>query len=165
MTHDASGRSAAYTELASAAAALAVPGDVPLKQAKDFRLIGTPLKRVDTPAKVNGGAEYAMDVQRPGMLTAMIKRSPVQGGTVRAFNAEAALAIPGVHHVLQIESGIAVAADDTWAAKRGVEALHVTWDDGPNATVSSEEISRRLAAAPNKGRRSRRNPKAMSTPP
>ena len=151
VTHDASGRSAAYTELASAAAALAVPGDVPLKQAKDFRLIGTPLKRVDTPAKVNGGAEYAMDVQRPGMLTAMIKRSPVQGGTVRAFNAEAALAIPGVHHVLQIESGIAVAADDTWAAKRGVEALHVTWDDGPNATVSSEEISRRLAAAAEQG--------------
>ena len=92
-----------------------------------------------------------MDVRRPGMLTAMIRRSPVQGGTARSFDAEAALAIPGVRHVLQIESGIAVAADDTWAAKRGVDALEVTWDEGPNATIDSEEISRRLAAAADQG--------------
>ena len=103
VLHPESGRSAPYSELVSAAAALPVPRNVRLKEAKDFRLIGKPLKRVDTPAKVNGSAEYSMDVRVPGMLVAMLRRCPVHGGTMRSFVADAALAIAGVRHVLPIE--------------------------------------------------------------
>jgi isoquinoline 1-oxidoreductase beta subunit len=147
VEHPASGRSAPYSELASAAAALPVPRNVRLKEAKDFRLIGKPLKRVDTPAKVNGSAEFSMDVRVPGMLVAMLRRCPVHGGTMRSFAPDAALAIAGVRHVLPIESGIAVVASDTWSAKRGVDALDVEWDEGPNAEVGSAEIEARFAAA------------------
>lgn len=147
VVHSASGRSAPYSELAGAAAALPVPEHAPLKDAKDFRLIGKPLKRLDTPAKVNGSAEFAIDVRVPGMLIAMVRRCPVHGGTVRSFVPDAALAIAGVRHVLPIESGIAVVATDTWSAKRGVDALNVEWDEGPNAEVGSAEIEARFAAA------------------
>jgi isoquinoline 1-oxidoreductase beta subunit len=151
VVHPASGRSAPYTELAGAAASLPVPEDVRLKDAKDFRLIGKPIKRLDTPAKVNGSAEFSMDVRVPGMLIAMVRRCPVHGGTARSFVPDAALAIAGVRHVLQIESGIAVVASDTWSAKRGVDALDVAWDEGPNARVGSAGIEQRFAAAAEQG--------------
>ena len=93
------------------------PQDVPLKQPKDFKLIGKSMKRLDTPEKVNGTAIFGIDVRFAGMLTALVARPPVFGGKVKSFNAEKAKAIPGVKDVVQVDSGVAVIADDFWSAK------------------------------------------------
>ena len=130
-----------YRTLAQRAAALPVPADVPLKDPKDWRLAGKPTKRLDTRFKVNGTAQFGIDVRVPGMLTAVVARSPVFGGKVSSFDATAANAIPGVRHVVQISSGVAVVGDGYWPAKQGRDALKVSWDEGPVAQVSSASIS------------------------
>jgi len=141
VIHAATNRRLTYGGLAQRAAGLPVPAEVQLKDPKDWRLAGKPTKRLDTRFKVNGTAQFGIDVRVPGMLTAVVARSPVFGGTVRTFDATAAKAIPGVRHVVQISSGVAVVGDGYWPAKQGRDVLKVTWDEGPVAQVSSASIS------------------------
>src|SRR5438045_5452395 len=141
VIHAATNRRLTYGALAQRAMTLPVPAAVPLKDPKDWRLAGKPTKRLDTRFKVNGTAQFGIDVRMPGMLTAVVARSPVFGGKVRSFDATAAQAIPGVRHVVQISSGVAVVGDGYWPAKQGRDALKVTWDEGSVAQVSSASIS------------------------
>ena len=134
-----------YGSLAEAAGKLPIPSNVPLKDPKQFQIIGKPVKRLDTPAKVNGSATFGIDVRVPGMLYAVVQRCPVFGGKAASFDATKAKAVPGVKNVVQISSGVAVVATDTWTAMQGRRALQVTWDEGPNASVNSPGISRLFA--------------------
>jgi isoquinoline 1-oxidoreductase beta subunit len=143
--HDATKRKLTYGSVAEAASKLPVPADVPLKDPKQYSVIGKSTKRLDTPDKVNGRAEFGIDVRRPGMLYAVVLRCPVFGGKVASFDAAKAKAVRGVKNVIQISSGIAVVADSTWTAMEGRRALDVKWDEGPNANVSSESISKLFA--------------------
>jgi isoquinoline 1-oxidoreductase beta subunit len=152
VSHTASGRQATYGALVAKAAALPVPDHVVLKDPKDFKLIGRPvLARVDVPAKVDGTAQFTLDVALPGMLVALLKRPPLFGATVKSFDATAAAAVPGVVKVVQIASGVAVVATGFWAAKQGRDALVVEWDDTHAEKRSSSAIMdeyRRLAEQP-----------------
>jgi isoquinoline 1-oxidoreductase beta subunit len=145
VLHEATKRKLTYGSLAEAAAKLPVPQDPPLKDPKQYRIIGKSTKRLDTPDKVNGRAEFGIDIRRPGMLYAVVERCPVFGGKVASFDASKAKAVPGVKNVLQISSGIAVVADNTWTAMRGRRALDVKWDEGANASVNSKGISKLFA--------------------
>jgi isoquinoline 1-oxidoreductase beta subunit len=145
ITHAASGRRASYGSLAVAASKLPVPVDVPLKDSKQYQIIGKPMKRLDTPLKVAGAAIYGIDVRRPGMQFAVVARCPVFGGKVASFDATRAKAVPGVKHVVEISNGVAVVADNTWAAMQGRRALDVNWDEGPNANLSNASISKLFA--------------------
>jgi isoquinoline 1-oxidoreductase beta subunit len=147
----ASGRRARYGSLAEAAAKLPVPDKPPLKHVKDFRIIGKSLPRLDIPAKVDGSAQFGIDVRVPGMLFVVVARCPVFGGKPARFDATRAKAVKGVRAVTPISSGVAVVAESTWAAMEGRKALEITWDEGPNASLTSAEISRgfaKLAAGP-----------------
>jgi isoquinoline 1-oxidoreductase beta subunit len=150
IRHPASKRRLSYGSLAEAAAKLSVPQDVALKEPGQYNLIGKPTKRLDTPLKVNGSAQYGIDVHQPGMLYAVVARCPVFGGKIASFDAAKAKVIPGVKDVIQISNGIAVVADNTWTAMQGRRALAVRWDEGPNASLSSAAISKDLAAAATK---------------
>jgi isoquinoline 1-oxidoreductase beta subunit len=144
-------RRARYGELAEAAAKLPPPKTVALKNSKNWKIIGKPTKRLDTPEKITGRAQFGMDVQFPGLFTAVVARPPVFGGKVKSFDASRAKAVPGVRDVVQVPSGVAVVADDFWSAKRGRDALAVEWDLGPNASLDStalREQFRRLAETP-----------------
>lgn len=144
---------ATYGELADDAGKLPVPdpASIKLKEAKDWKVIGKPTKRLDTPEKINGQAKFGMDVQFDGLMTAMVARPPVFGGSVKSFEGAEALAVPGVHKVVQVPTGVAVIADHYWAAKLGRDALKVEWDLGPNAGLDSQQLLesfRKLAATP-----------------
>jgi isoquinoline 1-oxidoreductase beta subunit len=145
VIHQASGRRLKYGALVDKAAALPVPKDVKLKDPKAFRVLGQPLARLDIPEKVNGTAVFGVDVKRPGMLVARVVRCPVFGGKVASFDAAKAKAIQGVKHVVQISSGVAVVADGYWAASKGAQALEVKWNEGPMATLTSEQIRSKYA--------------------
>ncbi len=145
VVHVSTGRRLTYGALAARAATLPVPKDVKLKDWGSHRLIGTSPARLDGPAKLDGRASFGMDVRVPGMLSAVVARCPVFGGRLRAFDPAAALRVAGVKRVEPITSGVAVVADSYWAAHRGREALHVEWDEGPLASLTSAEISRTLA--------------------
>jgi isoquinoline 1-oxidoreductase subunit beta len=138
--HNATGKKASYGSLAGAASQLKPPADIPLKDPKQFTLIGKPVRRLDTPSKVNGTAQFGLDVRLPGMLFALVARPPVFGGKVVGFDAAEALKIPGVRAVEQIPSGVAVVADRYWSAKLGREKLKITWDHGANATLSTSQM-------------------------
>jgi isoquinoline 1-oxidoreductase beta subunit len=140
VIHAASGRKASYGSLANAAAALPVPANVPLKDPKNFITIGKPVRRLDTPSKTNGTAQFGLDVNLPGMLTALVARAPVFGGKVASFDAAETLKVPGVRAVEQVPSGIAVIATGFWPAKLGRERLKINWDDGANAQISSSKM-------------------------
>ena len=139
------GRRLSFGECAAAAAKLPAPKAVALTDPANFRLIGTEIRRLDTPLKVNGSAQYGIDVRQPGMLYAVVSRCPVFGGKVASFDAAKAQAVPGVKRVVQISSGIAVVADNTWTAMEGRRALEVKWDEGPNAGATSAGISKLFA--------------------
>ncbi len=147
VVHPPSGRRLRYGELVAAAAKLPVPAAALLKDRSEFKLIGKPTRRLDTPLKVNGAALFGQDVRLPGMLTAVVARCPVFGGKLRRFDAAKARRVRGVREVLVIESGIAVVAEGFWSARQGRDALVIEWDLGPNAQVSSADIRRRLEAA------------------
>ncbi|HVP39471.1 MAG TPA: xanthine dehydrogenase family protein molybdopterin-binding subunit [Candidatus Saccharimonadales bacterium] len=140
VLHPASGRQLGYGELAERASRLPVPKEVTLKPRPDCRLLGRRVARLDTPGKVDGSAEFGLDVHVPGMLYAAVARCPVIGGQAASFEAAQAKAVPGVRHVVRAGSGVAVVADSTWAAFQGREALAVTWDEGANANLSSAGI-------------------------
>jgi len=150
VTHLPTGRTLAYGALAEKAAKVPVPAQVVLKDPKDFRLIGTPAKRLDTPDKVNGKAQYGIDVRLPGMKIATVAASPVVGGKVAGLDERKALAIKGVHQVVRLDDAVAVVADHMWAAKQGLAALAVRWDDGANASVSTADVARGLDEASQK---------------
>ncbi len=157
----ADGRRASYGSLADAAAKLPVPDadSVPLKDPSEFRLIGTRVRRSDDPDHVHGRARFGLDTRVPGMRYAAVARCPVYGGKVRSYDEAAAMQVPGVYRVVEYEGlgdnlyiapGVAVIARDTWSAFKGVRALSVQWDAGPDANASTEELEarfRRLAAA------------------
>ena len=148
VIHEASGQRLGYGALAAAAAAIAVPSDPPLKAAKDFKLIGRPTARRDTAQKTNGSAIFGIDVQLSGLRVAMVARSPVEGGTViEPLRSDAALAVPGVRQVVNERDLVAVIADDTWSAMKGLRALELQWSGGPNATVQQEQLVADLEAA------------------
>ncbi len=130
-------RRARFGELADAAAKLPVPEAPKLKDPKDWKLIGRPMHRLDSPEKITGKAEFGMDVRRPGMLVALVARPPVFGGKARGFRAAKAKAVPGVFDVVEIPSGIAVLGEHFWAARLGREALEVDWDAGSFAGHST----------------------------
>ncbi|MEH2548869.1 isoquinoline 1-oxidoreductase beta subunit [Bradyrhizobium sp. AZCC 2262] len=148
----AGSRRLGYGELVDAAAALPVlsPGSVQLKKPKDFTLIGTPAKRLDTPDKVNGRAEFGIDSKVPGMKIAAIAISPVFGGKPKSVDEAAMRAIRGVRRVVRIDNAVAVVADHMGAAKKGLEAAAIQWDDGPHAAVNSADIIRQLEEASKK---------------
>src|SRR5256886_3585030 len=141
VIHPTGNRRLTYGQLVAKAAALPLPPDVPLKDPKDWKILGTRVKRLDSPFKVDGSAQFGIDVKAPGLLVAVVARSPVFGGTVKSFDAAKAKAVPGVKHVVQISTGVAVVADGYWSAKKGRDALAVTWDEGPTADVSSTTIA------------------------
>ncbi len=111
-----------------------------MKDPAQYRLIGTSMKRLDTASKVNGTATFGLDIKRPGMLYASLERCPVFGGKVASFDATKAKAVPGVKNVVQISNGVAVLADNTWAAMEGRKALTIQWDEGPRANTSSASL-------------------------
>jgi isoquinoline 1-oxidoreductase beta subunit len=138
VIHAASGRSASYGELASEAARLAAPDKVVLKDPRDFKIIGRPVKRLDGRTKSDGSAKFGMDVMVPGMLTALIARPPIFKGKVRSFDDSKARQVAGVLGVYQVPAGIAVVAKDFWAAKLGRDALAIEWDAVVGERVSSD---------------------------
>ena len=147
VTHVPTGRRLAYGALADRAAKLPVPDHVVLKDPKSFRLIGTAAKRLDILAKVNGTAQYGIDVRVPGMKIATVAASPVLGGKVAEIDERKALAINGVRQVVRLDDCVAVVADNMWAAKQGLAALALRWDEGANAGVSTADIVRGLDEA------------------
>ncbi|SMF73375.1 isoquinoline 1-oxidoreductase, beta subunit [Tistlia consotensis] len=144
---DSGGRRLAYGELAERAARQPVPGAVRLKDPKDFTLIGTPAKRLDTPAKVTGSAVFGIDVRRPGMKIATVAACPVFGGMLKAVDEGPALAVRGVRQVVKLSDAVAVVADHMGAAKKGLEALRIAWDEGANAGFSTADLVRDLEVA------------------
>ncbi len=137
---------ATYGELAGDAAKLQPPTAVALKNAGDYKIIGTPRKRLDTPDKTTGKATFGIDVRVPDMLHAVVTRCPVFGGKVASFDAVKTKAMPGVKHVIAISSGVAVVADNTWNAIQARNALSIQWDEGPHANVNSADIRKEWEA-------------------
>ena len=147
VIHERTGRRVAYGALVDRAAAVKPPKDAPLKSVEAFRLIGRSLKRLDTPEKTNGKATYGIDVLPPGVKFATLAASPVLGGKVAHVDDRRAKAIPGVRQIVVLDDLVAVVGDHMWAAKCGLEALEIKWDDGPNGEVSSDLIWSRLRKA------------------
>jgi len=147
ITHTPTKRTLRYGQVAEAAARLDVPKDVKLKDPKEWKLIGKPVKRLDTADKVNGKMVYGIDVKLPGMLSAAVKACPVFGGKVKSFDAAAVESMKGVKKVVQMgDDAVAVVADTWWRAKSALDKLPITWDEGENAKVSSETIAEMLKA-------------------
>jgi isoquinoline 1-oxidoreductase subunit beta len=140
------GKRASYGELVDAARTMEVPKEPKLKDPKDWKIIGQNVKRLDTPAKVNGSAKFGMDVDLPGMLTAVVARAPVFNAQVKSFNADKAKAIKGVKQVVQISSGVAVVAEGFWPAKQGRDALEIEWSSVAGTSTSEMQSSLKSAA-------------------
>ncbi|MGY3031396.1 isoquinoline 1-oxidoreductase beta subunit [Bradyrhizobium sp. USDA 4354] len=150
VAHAASGRKLGYGELALAAQGQTPPKDVAVKDPRDFILIGQPLKRLDTPDKVNGKAVYGIDAILPGMKFATVAACPVFGGKVGKVDDSAAIKLPGVRKVVVLEDMVAVIGDHMWAAKKGLEALKIEWNEGPNAEITTKDIWEDLRKASQK---------------
>lgn len=134
------GKKASYGQMAAAAARMPVPEKPAIKDPKNFRIVGKPTKRLDTPVKVNGSATFGIDVKLPGMVYAALQQCPVIGGKVKGFDAAQAKGMPGVQAVVQISDGVAVVADSWWRAKKALETVKVQWDEGAGATLSDASI-------------------------
>jgi isoquinoline 1-oxidoreductase beta subunit len=147
VLHAPTGRRIKYGELAADAARLPVPESVALKRPEDFKLIGTPAKRLDTPAKVNGTAVYGIDARPPGVKIATLAQSPVFGGRVKNVDDAAAKAVKGVRQIVRLDDAVAVVADHMGAAKKGLAALVIEWDDGSHAKLNTQEIVDELEKA------------------
>ncbi len=140
VVHTSTKRTVKYGDLLADAAKITPPIEPKLKDPKDFKFIGKPVKRLDTASKLNGTAIFGIDVVVPGMLYATIMRSPVFGGTIKSVENKAALAIKGVRNIVPLEFGVGVVADNYWAAKKGRDALKIVWNEGKMANVSSDGI-------------------------
>jgi isoquinoline 1-oxidoreductase subunit beta len=150
VMHAASGRVLAYGDLVDSASALPAPNNPLLKDPKDFTLIGKPLKRYDTPNKTDGKVIYGIDTILPGMKFATLAQCPVFGGKVAHVDDSAAKAVSGVRQVVVLDDLVAVVGDHMWAAKKGLDALAITWDEGANAKINSNDIWEDLRAASKK---------------
>jgi isoquinoline 1-oxidoreductase beta subunit len=144
VLHTSSGRKFTYGALAGDAAQMPVPEKVTLKGPEQFKLIGTPAKRLDTPSKVNGVTTYGIDARPPGVKIATLAQSPVFGGRLKSVDDSAAKAVNGVRQIVQLDDAVAVVADHMGAAKKGLAALKIQWDAGPNATLSTEDVAHEL---------------------
>jgi isoquinoline 1-oxidoreductase beta subunit len=141
VIHAASGRRLTYGQLANQAAAQPIPTDPPLKQAKDYRIVGKSMPRLDTPSKVDGTAEFGLDFRIPGMKYAVLARCPVIGGKVASFDDKESKTITGVSYVGKIgDSAVAVVADTVWGAMEGRRTLNIQWNEGPNKDLNSAAI-------------------------
>jgi len=145
--HDTSGRRLSFAALIDRANGLTAPQNPTLKDPKDFKLIGKPLKRLDTPDKVNGKVIYSIDVMPPGVRFATIAACPVFGGKVGTVDDTKAKSLPGVRQVVVLDDLVAVIGDHMWAAKQGLAALNVTWNEGANAAISSADVWKQIRAA------------------
>jgi isoquinoline 1-oxidoreductase beta subunit len=141
------GKTLTYGAVAAAAAKLPIPHDVPLKSSQQFKLIGKPRRRLDSPGKVDGTAQFGIDVKLPGMLHAALAQSPVLGGKMTALDAAAAEAMPGVRKVLVVDSGVAVVAEHYWQALQARKQLKITWDPGANAGLDTASMYQLLETA------------------
>jgi isoquinoline 1-oxidoreductase beta subunit len=152
VIHAASGRRLKYGALVADASKLPLPApeSVALKRIEDFKLIGTPAKRLDTPGKVDGSAIFGIDVKVPGMKIATLAQSPAYGGRLRSVDAGKALAVRGVRQVVKLDDAVAVVADHMGAARKGLAALDIQWDDGPNGKLGTADIVRDMDAASSK---------------
>ncbi|MGY4457566.1 molybdopterin cofactor-binding domain-containing protein [Bradyrhizobium sp. LB13.1] len=150
VAHAASGRKLGYGAVALAAQGQTPPKDVAVKDPKDFVIIGQPLKRLDTPDKVNGKAVYGIDAILPGMKFATVAACPVFGGKVGKVDDSAAVKLPGVRKVVVLDDMVAVIGDHMWAAKKGLEALQIEWNEGPNAKITTKDIWEDLRKASEK---------------
>jgi isoquinoline 1-oxidoreductase beta subunit len=147
VIHPPTSRKLAYGKLVDAAAKLPVPEKVALKDPRDFKLIGTPHRRLDTAGKVDGSVKYGIDSRPAGMKFAVVAASPAFGGKLKAVDEAKAKAVPGVTQIVRMEDAVAIVAVHTWAAKQGLAAAAPQWDDGPNAKLSTADIVAQLAAA------------------
>jgi isoquinoline 1-oxidoreductase beta subunit len=158
------GRKAAFGALAEAAAKLPVPDKVALKDAKDFKLIGKPTRRIDAAGKVNGATKFGLDMKLPGMMTALVTHPPVFGAKVKSFNADKLKSLVDITHVVQTSNGVAVVAKTFWAAKKGRDALEIQWEMGEGATLSTDALKKKyleLAKTPGKPAKKAANPEAI----
>ena len=147
VIHAASGRRASYGALAAAAARLPVPKDVPLKDPKAFKLIGTPAKRLDAGGKVNGTAVFGIDARPAGVKVATLAQSPVFGGRLKRVDDRPARAVKGVRQIVRLDDAVAVVADHMGAALKGLAALEIQWEDGAHGQVSNAQVARELEQA------------------
>jgi len=147
VIHVPTGRKLRYGELAAEAAKVPIPASVVLKSPDESKLIGTPAKRLDTPSKVNGTAQYGIDARPPGVKFATLAQSPVTGGRVKSLDDAAAEAVKGVRQIVRLNDAVAVVADHMGAAKKGLEALKIEWDDGQNAALATPDIVKELERA------------------
>jgi isoquinoline 1-oxidoreductase subunit beta len=147
VLHAATGRKASYAELATDAAGMTVPEQVALKPSNAFRLIGTPAKRLDTGEKVNGTAVYGIDVRPQGVKIATLAQSPVFGGRLKDLDDTAARAVKGVRQIVRLDDAVAVVADHMGAARKGLEALVIEWEDGPHGQLATAAVADELEKA------------------
>ncbi len=140
VVHRATGRRVKYSRLIEPASKLTAPTKIDLKPASEFKLIGTPVKRLDGKGKTDGSAMFGMDAVRPGMVFASVIASPVAGGKVKSVNDKKTRSMTGVRDVIRLDGAVAVVADNTWYARQGVAALDIVWDEGPNAKVDTESL-------------------------
>ena len=150
VVHKPTGRKLGYGALADAAAKVTVPEKVALKEPADFKLVGSPHRRLDTAAKVNGRAKFGIDTRLPGMKFAVVAASPTFGGKLVSVDEAKAKTVPGVLQVVRLEDAVAVVAVHTWAAKQGLAAASPQWDPGPTAKVSMADVVAQLASASEK---------------
>jgi len=146
VIHEDSKRRLSYANLVGMASRLKAPQDIPLKDPKEFKIIGQPVKRLDTPEKITGKAVFGFDVQFPGLLTAVVARPPVFGGKMKSFNSDKTKKIPGVKAIIPVPSGVAVVAVGFWAATLGREALEIEWDEGALSNLNTPALREEYAA-------------------
>jgi isoquinoline 1-oxidoreductase beta subunit len=143
ITHAGSGKSTTFGKVAEAASKLEVPTDVTLKDPKDWKIVGKPVKRLDTADKLTGKQVYGADIKLPGMLNAAIRQCPVFGGKVASYDEAAIMSMPGVRKVVPVDdNAVAVVAERWWQAKTALDALPIEWDEGENANVTSASIAK-----------------------
>jgi isoquinoline 1-oxidoreductase beta subunit len=146
VIHSPTKRRVSFGQLAERAGRMKVPETISLKNRENLKIIGKPMKRLDTPEKIDGRAIFGMDVKIPGLLTAVVARPPVFGGKVKNVNTEKAKAVPGVKAVEVVDEGVAVAAESFWAANLGRDALEITWDEGEGVKISTESLRKEYGA-------------------
>lgn len=150
VMHGPTGRKLGYGALMDFAATLPIPEKIVLKEPADFKLVGTPHRRLDTTGKVDGSAKFGIDIRLPGMMFAVLAISPTFGGKLVSLDAMKAKAVPGVSQIVKLDDAVAIVASHTWAAKQGLAAASPQWDPGPNAKLSTADIVARLSAASQK---------------
>ena len=152
IRHTSSGRSLGFGEVASEAAKLPMPDKVQLTDPKDFKLIGKPMRRVDSADKIKGATQFGIDVRIPGMKIATVMACPTLAGKLAAVDDKAARALPGVVDVLRLDNAVAVVGDHFWAAKQGLQALKITWDHGVNANLTTQQLRDAIADSARHGK-------------